>query len=138
SEGRRPLSLWMSRLTSASPNAARSAVPEKMTSSIFVERSARARCSPSTQRMASMMLDLPHPLGPTTEVIPSRGKMTSTRLAKDLNPLMRSLERYIDFLETPENPGPSGAPAGWGKVTLGRPEIGVRRCLGGYRGISRG
>jgi len=47
--------------------------------------------------MESMMLDLPQPLGPTTAVTPSPGKLTSTLLAKLLKPKMRSLLRYIEL-----------------------------------------
>ncbi len=48
-----------------------------MTSSIFSPRSALALCSPSAQATASLMLDLPHPLGPTTAVT-DPGKERST------------------------------------------------------------
>ena len=41
-------------------------VPLKMTSCMDSPRSSLALLSPSTQRTASMMLDLPQPLGPTT------------------------------------------------------------------------
>ena len=34
-------------------------------------RIAVGRCSPRTQRMASLMFDFPQPLGPTTAVMPS-------------------------------------------------------------------
>ena len=59
--------------------------PWKMASSIFPPRMAEGRCSPNTQRMASLILDFPHPLGPTTAVIPSWKSMTVAS-AKDLNP----------------------------------------------------
>ncbi len=42
-----------------------------MTSSIARPRRCLADCSPITQRMASTMFDLPHPLGPTIDVIGS-------------------------------------------------------------------
>src|SRR5690554_258045 len=53
-------------------------------------RSALARISPSTQRTASMMLDLPQPLGPTT---PTRlpGVTTVVGSTKVLNPASLSL-----------------------------------------------
>ena len=51
--------------------ARRATVPWKIASSILAPRMAVGRCSPSTQRMASPMLDLPQPLGPTIAVIPS-------------------------------------------------------------------
>ena len=44
-----------------------------------------ARDSPSTQRTASMMLDLPQPLGPTTPTS-WPGNMKLVGSAKDLNP----------------------------------------------------
>jgi len=56
-----------------------------MTSSIFAPRIMRARCSPSTQRIASETFDLPQPLGPTMAVTPS-SKTRSVWSAKDLNP----------------------------------------------------
>ena len=56
--------------TSARPSAGRLAVPAKMTSSIFCERTADGAWAPSTQPMASTTLDLPLPFGPTTTVTP--------------------------------------------------------------------
>src|SRR5258708_905621 len=44
----------------------RAVEPLKITSCIDSPRSSEARDSPSTQRTASMMLDLPQPFGPTT------------------------------------------------------------------------
>ena len=58
------------RETVAEPWGFRVAVPEKMTSSILPPRSVLVDCSPMTQRMASLMLLLPEPLGPTTAVSP--------------------------------------------------------------------
>src|SRR5689334_10451823 len=98
SEGSLPESLLMRSETSAMFRGGRSAVPEKMTSSILPERNTLARCSPSTQRMASMMLDLPQPFGPTTEVMPSPGKLTSTLFANDLNPKIRNFDKYMEIL----------------------------------------
>src|ERR1039458_4124694 len=45
-----------------------------------------ADCSPSTQLMASLMLLLPQPLGPTMAAIPSPLKRSSVRSQKLLNP----------------------------------------------------
>lgn len=56
--------------TSASPSCLRPSVPLKITSAISPPRSALADCSPSTQRIASAMLDFPHPFGPTIAVMP--------------------------------------------------------------------
>src|SRR5690606_36474954 len=56
-----------------------------MTSSSLVPRSKRALCSPNTQRMASAILLLPLPLGPTTAATPG-GSSRVVRPANDLNP----------------------------------------------------
>src|ERR1700726_1583358 len=56
--------------TSARPSGARFVVPAKMTSSILPPRRLFAPCSPMTQERASTTLDLPDPLGPTTQVMP--------------------------------------------------------------------
>src|SRR5438445_1401118 len=75
----------MVRTTSARPSGARPAVPAKMTSSIIPPRNDFAPCSPSTQAMASTTLDLPDPLGPTTQVMPG-SKRSVVEDAKDLKP----------------------------------------------------
>src|SRR4051794_13619416 len=75
----------MVRVTSARPSGARPAVPAKMTSSILPPRSDLAPCSPITQLSASSTLDLPDPLGPTTQVIPV-SKRNVVAEAKDLKP----------------------------------------------------
>ena len=85
--GSAPSELSMVRVTSARPSGGRSAVPAKMTSSIFPPRSAFAPCSPSTQAIASTTLDLPEPLGPTTAVMPG-SKRSVVADAKDLKPFM--------------------------------------------------
>src|SRR6476619_8580497 len=61
----RPWLLSKNSSTDARPMALRSPAPLKMTSCIDSPRSADAFDSPSTQRTASMTLDLPQPLGPT-------------------------------------------------------------------------
>src|SRR5438876_6693967 len=63
-----------------------------MTSSILPPRSALAPCSPSTQAMASTTLDLPEPLGPTTQVIPG-SSFNVVAEAKDLKPFTVRLLR---------------------------------------------
>src|SRR5271168_3699281 len=68
------------------PVGLRSRVPAKMTSSILMPRRDLADCSPRTQVMASEMLDLPQPLGPTIAAIPSPESWTSVRSQKDLKP----------------------------------------------------
>src|SRR6478672_11810096 len=82
----------MVRVTSARPSGGRSAVPAKMTSSIFPPRSALAPCSPSTQAIASTTLDLPDPLGPTTQVMPGSNRRVVGD-AKDLKPFSVRLLR---------------------------------------------
>ncbi len=71
--------------TVAVPTGLRPEDPENMTSDISSPRSTRAEPSPMTQRTASMMLDLPQPLGPTTPVrlVGARKVVAST---KDLKP----------------------------------------------------
>ena len=78
---------WLSivRSTSARPSGGRPAVPAKMTSSILPPRRLFAPCSPITQAMASTTLDLPEPLGPTTQVMPG-SKCSVVDEANDLKP----------------------------------------------------
>src|SRR6185369_15177580 len=61
----RPALLSKESSTDARPTGLRSPAPLKITSCIDSPRSAEAFDSPSTQRTASMTLDLPQPLGPT-------------------------------------------------------------------------
>src|SRR3954469_4953517 len=88
----------MVSVTSARPRAGRPAVPAKMTSSILPPRRLLAPCSPSTQAMASTTLDLPEPLGPTTQVMPG-SKRRVVGAAKDLKPfsvrLLRCTSRLV-------------------------------------------
>src|ERR1700710_3343815 len=80
-------------VTSARPSGPRDDVPAKMTSSILPPRSVLAPCSPMTHVNASTTLDLPEPLGPTTQVIPgSRRRVVAD--AKDLKPRIVRLLRY--------------------------------------------
>src|SRR6201996_6527687 len=93
----------MVSVTSARPRGAREVVPAKMTSSILPPRRLLAPCSPITQERASTTLDLPEPLGPTTQVIPgSRRRVVAE--ANDLKP-----RRVRDFRYTypllPRHPG---------------------------------
>ena len=64
-----------------------------MTSSIFPPRNVLAPCSPITQLRASTTLDLPDPLGPTTQVMPG-SKLRVVADAKDLKPRNVRLLRY--------------------------------------------
>ena len=59
--------------------------PLKITSAMDSPRRCLAEDSPITQRTASMMFDLPHPLGPTTAVRFS-GNEAGVGSTKDLNP----------------------------------------------------
>lgn len=59
------------------------------------ERSKDGRCSPRTQRKASTIFDLPHPFGPTIDVIPL-SKETFVLWAKLLNPCRFSSDIYKD------------------------------------------
>src|SRR3954463_15995244 len=83
--GSAPSALSIVSTTSARPSGGRPAVPAKMTSSILPPRSVFAPCSPRTQAMASTTLDLPEPLGPTTQVMPG-SKRSVVDEAKDLKP----------------------------------------------------
>src|SRR6202161_2758094 len=71
--------------TSARPRGAREVVPAKMTSSILPPRSGLAPCPPITQDRASTTLDLPEPLGPTTQVMPGSRRSVVAE-ANDLKP----------------------------------------------------
>ena len=90
--GSAPSELSIVRETSALPRGALPAVPEKMTSSILPPRSDLAPCSPITHARASTTLDLPEPLGPTTQVTPG-SKCRVVDEAKDLKPLRVSVLR---------------------------------------------
>src|ERR1041384_4299801 len=82
--------------TEARPAGLRVLEPLKITSSIVSLRSWRIDCSPSSQRIASMMLDLPQPLGPTIDVrFDGRGRWLKS--TKDLNPASLMAERRILF-----------------------------------------
>src|ERR1041384_86681 len=94
--GSTPSELSIVSVTSARPSGARPEVPAKMTSSILPPRSAFAPCSPSTQAMASTTLDLPDPLGPTTQVIPGSSRSVVAE-AKDLKPFTVRLLRCTDL-----------------------------------------
>src|SRR5262245_7064772 len=79
----------------ASPTGLRPLEPLKMTSAIESPRRFLADPSPSTQRMASMMLDLPQPFGPT---MPMRllGNLIVVGSTKDLKPESLILLRRIE------------------------------------------
>src|SRR5580658_565268 len=73
-------------VTAAMLRGFRSRVPAKMTSSMRVPRRVLADCSPRTQLMASLRLDFPQPLGPTTAAMPEPGNFISVLSKKDLKP----------------------------------------------------
>jgi len=73
-------------VTEANPVGLRSRLPAKMTSSMRAPRRVLADCSPRTQLMASLRLDFPHPLVPTTAVIPEPLNRISLRSQNDLKP----------------------------------------------------
>src|SRR5690606_12344924 len=77
------------------PTGLRPPEPLKMTSVIDSPRRCLAELSPITQRTASMTLDLPHPLGPTT-AHRLLGKCTVVGSTKDLNPASLVLLRRMD------------------------------------------
>src|SRR5690349_12546220 len=97
------------RETSAIPVGLRSRVPAKITSSMRTPRRLLADCSPSTQEIASEILDLPQPLGPTTAAMPSPGNFSSVRSQKDLNPRICNFFSLSNF-PTPSEIGQSQSP----------------------------
>src|SRR4029450_13847602 len=109
--GRAPSELSIVSTTSARPSGALPEVPAKMTSSIFPPRSDLTPCPPITQLRASTTLDLPEPLGPTTQVMPG-SKLRVVADAKDLNPRKVRLLRYnvppLDGVSSGEDPAVEG------------------------------
>src|SRR4029077_11615077 len=93
SMGSAPSALSIVSDTSARPSGGRPVVPAKMTSSILPPRSDLAPCSPMTQASASTTLDLPEPLGPTTQVTPG-WNFRVVEEAKLLKPRRVKLLRY--------------------------------------------
>src|SRR6266851_4592904 len=73
-------------VTAAMPSGFLSLVPAKMTSSMRAPRRLLADCSPSTQLIASLRFDFPHPFGPTTAAMPPPLKRNSVLSQKDLKP----------------------------------------------------
>src|SRR5690349_13762826 len=91
----------------ARPAGLRVLLPLKITSSIVSLRSCFMLDSPSTQRTASMMFDLPQPLGPTIEVR-FEGSGSDDGSTKDLKPASLIEDRRIDSFglsETQAAPG---------------------------------
>src|SRR5690349_4644731 len=131
--GSAPSVLSMVSVTSARPSGGREVVPAKTTSSILPPRSDLAPCSPITQDRASTTLDLPDPLGPTTQVMPgSRRRVVAE--AKDLKPRRVRDFRYtcppspedgrggrLTQITAPGGQAPETAPSPVNPVNDGRP-----------------
>src|SRR5512143_4243758 len=95
-----PLSPETRRLTSAICSGWRLELPLKITSSMDVPRRLFALCSPRTQLIASEMLLLPQPFGPTMPVTPPL-KESSCRSQKLLKPTISTESRRIEARENP-------------------------------------
>src|SRR5690606_1416866 len=85
SPGAEPSLLSKTSSIDACPTGLRALEPLKITSVMDSPRRYLAELSPITQRTASIILDLPQPLGPTTAVM-LEGKGTVVGSTKDLNP----------------------------------------------------
>jgi len=97
--------------TSATERARLLSVPLKMTSAIDSARRLFADCSPTTHFMASTILDLPQPFGPSSAEIPWENSMR-TLSANDLNPNISRLFKYTKhFLSVQRKSTCSNAPA---------------------------
>ncbi len=108
-----PSSLSSTSVTSAMPSGRRRSVPAKMMSSVRTPRRDRRLPSPSAQRIASKMLVLPLPFGPTTPVTWDENSIP-VRSAKVLNPL--SSRRFRRTPAPPSNHPPAPGPS----LRLGR------------------
>src|ERR1700682_6583586 len=80
-----------------------------MRSSTLLPRSRVGACSPRTHRMASTTLDLPHPLGPTTAVIPGE-KPIVVESRNDLKPSNSRLLRRMLPSPPPHHPPATNYP----------------------------
>src|SRR5271166_3259744 len=99
-----------------------------MRSSTLLPRRRVGACSPSTHLIASTTLDLPHPLGPTTAVIPG-AKLIVVESRNDLKPSNSRLLRRMLPSPPPHPPRP-------GKLIPNHPRR-VKRtpnisCVGGW------
>ena len=94
-----PSALSKTISTEALPTGLRPVAPLKITSVMSLPRKCFADISPITQRTASMILDLPQPLGPTTP-IRLDGNCTVVGSTKDLNPANFSLDKRMCSPET--------------------------------------
>src|SRR3954453_7474953 len=87
----RPSALSSTTSTCAASRPLTPWAPANTTSCMVCPRTASGLCSPTAHSTASVMFDLPLPLGPTITLIPGP-KSSRTRSGNDLNPL-----RVIDF-----------------------------------------
>ena len=85
--------------TSAALRACTPRPPPKMTSRIDWPRTASGDCSPIAHSTASVMFDLPEPLGPTTTETPG-AKSSLVRSGKDLKPLSVTERRCIGYVDS--------------------------------------
>src|SRR5690606_2496653 len=95
--------------TVACDTGLRAAEPEKITSVSESPRRRLAELSPITQRTASMMLDLPHPLGPTMPVM-LVGRCSVVGSTNDLNPDSLMVDRRMRQSLPVVEPGAALAP----------------------------
>ena len=90
----RPSALSMTTSTSAALRLPTPLPPAEITSCIEAPRIAPGLCSPSAQSTASVMFDLPEPLGPTITLTPGENSSLA-RSGNDLNPFISIDLRYI-------------------------------------------
>src|SRR5262249_36611658 len=62
--------------------------------------------------MASTTLDLPHPFGPTMQVVPLPLKVTTVRSQKDLNPIISTFRSFSKVSPLSRSPGCTKQPLG--------------------------
>ena len=90
----RPSELSITTSTSAARRWPTPLPPAEITSCIEAPRIAPGLCSPSAQRTASVMFDLPEPLGPTITLTPGENSSLA-RSGNDLNPFIVIDLRYM-------------------------------------------
>src|ERR1044072_6328043 len=106
--------------------------PAEITSCIEAPRIAPGLCSPSAQSTASVMFDLPEPLGPTITLTPGENSSLA-RSGNDLNPFISIDLRYMRSPAPVPVPGPSAAKP---RERVGRNDLALipqfpQRLLGG-------
>ena len=90
----RPSELSITTSTSAARRWPTPLPPAEITSCIEAPRIAPGLCSPSAQSTASVMFDLPEPLGPTITLTPGENS-SFARSGNDLNPFISIDLRYM-------------------------------------------